>query len=116
MRRVLVVAMILGLLPAGSAYATTGPRYDVPSGFTRCPKAVAWNGFFKWASAKDASCAATARFLRAYAARSGGSALPRHVDGYDCRIHTWRDEDGDIYASRHECARGRATIRFYGMV
>jgi hypothetical protein len=115
MRWLLVTVMFLGLLPAGTAHAAGGPRYDVPSGYTRCPKAVAWNGFFKWASAKDASCAATARFLRTYAAHAG-KTLPRHVDGYDCRIHYWRNSDGDIYASRHECARGAAMIRFYGMV
>ena len=26
-----------------------GPHYDVPRGYTRCPHAVAWHGFFKWA-------------------------------------------------------------------
>ena len=42
--------------------------------------------------------------------------MPRSVDGYRCRIHYWRNEDGDIYASRHVCTRGEKTIRFYGMV
>jgi hypothetical protein len=54
--------------------------------------------------------------MRSYAARAGGSRMPRHVGGYVCRIHYWRNGDGDIYASRHVCVRGSVTIRFYGMV
>ena len=42
--------------------------------------------------------------------------MPRRVGEYTCRIHYWRTDEGDIYASRHVCPRDRATIRFYGMV
>jgi hypothetical protein len=99
--------------PAGAA---DGPRYDVPRGFTRCPDAVAWHGFFKWASQHETSCRATAKFMRDYAERAGGSRMPRHVEGYTCRMHYWRNDDGDTYASRHVCTKHGVTIRFYGMV
>ena len=112
MSTVLVTVMLL----AGSAHGSDGPRYDVPHGFTRCPHAVAWHGFFKWASAQHASCRGAARFMREYAAHAGGARMPRHVAGYDCRIRYWRNEDGDIYASRHVCVRRGVTVRFYGMV
>ena len=110
------MVVALGLLLAGPAQAADPPRYDVPHGFTRCPHAVAWHGFFKWASQRNTSCRAAARFMRTYAARAGGSRMPRHVEGHDCRIHYWRNEDGDIYASRHVCVRRGVTVRFYGMV
>jgi hypothetical protein len=118
MRRLTATVLMIGLLCAGTAHAAAGtaPRYDVPSGFTRCPHALALHGFFKWASVRHARCSAAARFMRAYAARAGGSRLPRHVAGYDCRIRYWRDEDHQIYASRHVCTRGSVTVRFYGMV
>ncbi|WP_028060929.1 hypothetical protein [Candidatus Solirubrobacter pratensis] len=105
----------LALALAAPAGADAGPHYDVPPGYTRCPGAEAWHGFFKWASAEHASCRAAARFMRAYAAHAG-DRMPTRVDGFRCRIHYWRNEDGDIYASRHTCARGREIVRFYGMV
>ena len=109
------VLLMVGLLFAAPAQAE--PRYDVPPGFKRCPHAEAWRGFFKWASARDTSCRAAARFMRAYASRADDSErMPRYVDGHRCRIHFWRNEDGDVYASRHVCSRGDVAIRFYGMV
>src|SRR5215813_6141538 len=70
-----------------AALALSGsPHYDVPHGYTRCADAKAWHGFFKWASAKDASCHETQRFMRAYAEKAGGDALPTRVDGYRCKI------------------------------
>ena len=114
MRRLLATTLLFGLLLAGTAHA--GPRYDVPEGFTRCPQAVAWHGFFKWASQRHTTCRAAERFMRAYAARAGGADMPRAVAGYRCRIHYWRNADGDIHASRHVCTRRDVTIRFYGMV
>src|SRR5688572_18052419 len=116
MRRLMVTAtVIIGLLLAGPAYADS-PRYDVPQGFTRCADAVAWHGFFKWASQRDTTCRAAARFMRTYAARADGERMPRHVAGYRCRIRFWSNSEGDIYASRHVCSRGDVVIRFYGMV
>lgn len=110
------VAVVVALLaPAGSAAAAAEPRYDVPDGFTRCPDAIAWNGFFKWASVHGSTCRTAARFVRTYAA-AAQDGMPRRVRGYGCRIRYWRNEDGDIYASRHVCARGNVMIRFYGMV
>lgn len=110
----MVVGLALALTtPAGAA---DRPRYDVPAGFTRCPHATAWHGFFKWASQRDTSCAAARRYLHVYAAHASGPRMPRHVAGFACRIHYWRDPDGTIYASRHTCTRGRVAIRFYGMV
>jgi hypothetical protein len=114
MRWLTVTLLVLVLTDA--AQAADGPRYDVPRGFTRCPHAVAWHGFFKWASARHTSCRSAARFMREYAERAGGTQMPRHVAGYRCRIHYWRNEDGDIYASRHVCVRSNVVIRFYGMV
>jgi hypothetical protein len=116
MRRVTATMMAMGLLLAAPAQAAGGPRYDVPHGFTRCPHAVAWHGFFKWASGRRTSCRAVAGYMRAYAAHASGPRMPRHVAGYRCRIRYWRDGDGDVYASRHVCTRRAVTIRFYGMV
>jgi hypothetical protein len=116
MARLTVTVLSAVLLLAGVAQAASRPRYDVPRGFTRCPHAVAWNGFFKWASARHATCRGAQRFMRVYAAHASGPHMPRHVAGYACRIHYWRDANGDIYASRHTCTRGRVTVRFYGMV
>ena len=105
------MAMTVGLALAG------GPHYDVPRGYTRCPSATAWHGFFKWASEEGSTCQAAARFMRSYAdAADGAPAMPRRAAGYTCRIKYWRNEDGDAYASRHVCTRGERTIRFYGMV
>jgi hypothetical protein len=116
MRRLVTVAVMMGLLSAGSAHAAGGPRYDVPRGFSRCPDATAWHGFFKWASVRHGTCRRAEQFMRTYADHARGDEMPRRVAGYECRIHYWRNEDGDVYASRHVCSRGDVTIRFYGMV
>lgn len=115
MRRLLTVFVVTMGVLAVAQPAIASPRYDVPHGFSRCAHAVAWNGFFKWASAKHATCAATARFMRTYAAHAEGPRMPRRVAGYTCRIHFWRDAEDNIYASRHVCTRRDVTIRFYGM-
>jgi hypothetical protein len=94
--------------------AMAGPHYDVPKGYTKCAEAKAWNGFFKWASTKHATCAHAAAFMKDYAAAADGLALPRRVDGYECSIRYWRDDEGEVYASRHTCSRGRVVVRFYG--
>ncbi len=104
------------LFAPGVALGAAAPRYDVPQGFTRCSQAVAWHGFFKWASERHTDCRAVARYLREYAAHADGPSMPRSVAGYRCQIHYWRDDDGNAYASRHVCTRGKVTIRFYGMV
>ena len=31
-------------------------------------------------------------------------------------IRYWRNQEGDVYASRHRCARRAVVVRFYGMV
>jgi hypothetical protein len=110
------MAVWVALMLTHVAQAADRPRYEVPAGFTRCPHAVAWHGFFKWASARHAGCAAVHRYMRVYAAHASGPRMPRHLAGYACRIHYWRDADGSIYASRHTCTNGRRAIRFYGMV
>ena len=110
-------AALAALTLASSGVAAEPPRYDVPPGYVRCPKAVALNGFFKWASARRTSCRRAKRFMRAYAGqwrRTG--TMPRRVRGFACRIRYWRNPDGEVYASRHACARGCVVIRFYGMV
>jgi hypothetical protein len=109
-------ALLAGLVFTGAASGAAGPRYDVPRGFTRCSHAVAWHGFFKWASERRTNCHAVARYVRAYAAHASGPSMPRNVAGYRCRIRFWRDQAGDIYASRQVCRHGSVTIRFYGMV
>jgi hypothetical protein len=116
MRRLTTMTVALALLLAAPVHAADGPRYDVPHRFTRCPHAVAWHGFFKWASQRDTTCRAAARFIRTYAARADGKRMPRQVAGYRCRIRFWSNSEGDVYASRHVCSRGDAIIRFYGMV
>jgi hypothetical protein len=116
MGRLTAVVLMMGLLFAASARAAGGPAYDVPRGFTRCPHAHAWHGFFKWVSARHGSCRRAARFVRVYAAHADGPAMPRRVAGYTCRVRYWRNDEGDIYASRHVCTRGGVTFRFYGMV
>ena len=118
MRLTVVTAMVTAVLlaPCCAVAATAAPHYDVPPGFTRCPKAKAEGGFFKWASVERTTCRAAADFMRAYAARAANAAtMPHHVRGYRCDIRYWRNTDGDIYASRHACRRGRVAIRFYGM-
>jgi hypothetical protein len=64
---------------------------------------------------RDTSCGEAARVMRAYAAKAS-RRMPHAVDGYTCRIYYWRNEDGDVYASRHTCRRGDAVVRFYGEV
>jgi hypothetical protein len=112
----MVTAVLALALPAGAAAASAPPHYDVPPGFTRCPQAKAEGGFFKWASVERATCHDAAGFMSAYAARAADGPMPRHLRGYACDIRYWRNSDGDIYASRHACRRGRVAIRFYGMV
>jgi hypothetical protein len=103
------------LLAAAGAGAAGAPRYDVPAGYTRCPAAKAWNGFFKWASVRRTTCRDATAFMRAYADAVDGASMPRRARGFRCDIRYWRDADGDIYASRQSCRRGAVTIRFYGM-
>jgi hypothetical protein len=113
-----VAAAVLAaaLVQATSAGAADRPRYDVPRGYTRCPDAEAWNGFFKWASARGTTCRHATDFIRAYARQATHDDMPRRLHGFRCRIRYWRNEDGDIHASRHKCVRRRDVIRFYGMV
>src|SRR4051794_5199770 len=74
-RLVLVVVLLVAGVPATGG-ASASPRYDVPRGYTRCPAARAWNGFFKWASVKRTACGRAARFMRAYADKADGKAMP----------------------------------------
>jgi hypothetical protein len=113
------VAIAVGLTLVGfasSPAAHAGPRYDVPAGYDRCRAVVAWNGFFKWVSVRHTTCRRAQRFLRAYATAAQRGRMPRRVRGFRCAIRYWRNEDGDIFASRHRCRRDCAVIRFYGMV
>src|SRR3954466_12599283 len=98
--------LTIGVLVAPAQAVAAGPHYDVPRGFTRCAHAVAWHGFFKWASARHTTCTATARFMRTYAAHADGPPMPRGVAAYSSRIHYWRDAEATRYASRHVCTRG----------
>ena len=117
MRLLGATAVTLTLALAASASAVDRPRYDVPPGFVRCPRAQALNGFFKWASVHRTTCRGARRFMRAYGAREVATGtMPRALRGYRCRIRYWRNADGDIFASRHVCRRADVTIRFYGMV
>src|SRR4051812_16479425 len=95
--------LIVSALLATTAAAADAPRYDVPAGFRRCPAATAWNGFFKWATVRRTDCPRAAQFMRAYARAAQDGPMPRAVGGFRCRIRYWRNEDGDIYASRHRC-------------
>jgi hypothetical protein len=115
LRTLIPLAAAFCLALATPAGATAGPRYDVPAGYTRCPDATAWHGFFKWATVEHTSCHEAARVMRAYAAKAT-RRMPHSVDGYRCRVFYWRNEDGDTYASRHTCRHGDAVVRFYGMV
>lgn len=114
--RLFVGGLVVSLLLATMALAADAPRYDVPSGFTRCSEAMAWNGFFKWASVRHTNCRRAARFMRGYARVAQAGPMPRRVSGYRCRVRFWENDDGDVYASRHRCRRGRVLVRFYGMV
>jgi hypothetical protein len=106
----------LVLLFAPGAASAGEPRYRVPPGYTRCPEAIAWNGFFRWASVRDTTCDHAARFMRAYADAATEGPMPHRLHAFRCRLHFWRNADGDVYASRHDCERGAVAIRFYGMV
>jgi hypothetical protein len=110
------LSLALALALAASATAADRPRYDVPSGFTRCAGATAWNGFFKWASVHDTSCRYARDFMRAYARAADDGPMPRRLRGFSCRLRFWRNDDGDVYASRHRCVRREVVVRFYGMV
>jgi hypothetical protein len=115
--KALVCAVLIAPVAAAGAAAADKPRYDVPAGFERCADATAWNGFFKWASVDHTSCRYAADFMRAYArAVPNDGTMPREVRSFHCSIRYWRNEDGDVYASRHRCERGRVVVRFYGMV
>ena len=117
MRLLGALATTITLAAAVNAGAVHRPRYDVPPGFVRCPRAQALNGFFKWASVERTTCRAAARFMRAYGAREAATGtMPRALRRYRCAIRYWRNADGDIYASRHVCRRANVAIRFYGMV
>jgi hypothetical protein len=108
--------LVVTLAWAPSAVATDAPHYDVPSGLKRCAHATAWNGFFKWASVRHSTCRYAGDFMRAYArAVPDDGVMPTRVRGFTCRIRYWKNEDGDVYASRHSCKRGRLVVRFYGM-
>jgi hypothetical protein len=111
----LVVVLALAVV-SPPAHAADRPRYDVPSGYLRCPKATAWNGFFKWVSVRHTSCRRARVFLRAYAEKAEQGPMPRRLRGFRCTIRYWRNDEGDVYASRHRCRRGGVVIRFYGMV
>jgi hypothetical protein len=112
---VAIAAVVLALAP-GAGFDGNRPHYDVPRGYTRCPEAIAWNGFFKWASVRQATCRRAARFMRAYAAAAERGPMPRRLRGFRCRIRYWRNAEQQIYASRHACRRGGVAIRFYGTV
>jgi hypothetical protein len=118
MRMTKTVRMVVPLLLAFAtpAVARDQPRYDVPEGHTKCPRVTAWNGFFKWTSVRHTTCRRARRFLRAYATAADRGPMPRHLRGFRCTIRYWRNEEGDIYASRHRCRRRAVVIRFYGMV
>jgi hypothetical protein len=108
------VGLTLGFASSPAAHA--GPRYDVPAGYDRCRGVAAWNGFFKLVSVRHTTCRRAQRFLRAYATAADRGPMPRRGRGFRCVIRYWRNEEGDIFASRHRCLRDRAVIRFYGMV
>ncbi len=114
--RLLISGALVALLLAATAPAADAPRYDVPPGFKRCPQATAWNGFFKWASTLDASCRYASAFMRAYAREAERGPMPRSLRGFRCQIRYWRNEEREIYASRHRCARRATVVRFYGTV
>ena len=118
MTRAVRVAVTLTLVSlfVPAAAAQDRPRYDAPRGFARCPRVTAWNGFFKWVSVKRTTCRRARRFLRAYAQAADRGPMPRHLRGFRCAVKYWRNEEGDIYASRHRCRRRAVVIRFYGMV
>jgi hypothetical protein len=115
-RRVAACAVVVAIGASPSALAADGPRYDVPAGFTRCPDATAWNGFYKWASVQHSSCRYAQDFIHAYAHDAADGPMPLHERGFRCRVHYWKNADGDVYASRHRCVRRQVIVRFYGMV
>jgi hypothetical protein len=116
MWRLAAMAVAVTLTVAPSARATDRPHYDVPRGYIRCAHVQAWNGFFKWASVQRTTCRYASSFMRAYAVKAAHGDMPRRLHAYRCKIRYWRNQDGDIYASRHACRRGSVAIRFYGMM
>ena len=112
---VAVAAALSALVLAPGASAAERTRPDAPSGLRPCPQARAWNGFFHGAVVSGTTCARARSFVRAYARRATGVDLPRRVRGFSCAVRVRRTADGDVYASRHACVRGRVTIRFLGM-
>ena len=67
------MATTVGLALAGGAH------YDVPRDYTHCPHAVAWHGFFRWASEEESTCQAAARFTRSKPTRRTALAPCRAV-------------------------------------
>ena len=118
MRKMSAVAVGVGIALGlcSTVRAADRPHYDVPAGYARCATVTGWNGFFKWVSVRRATCRRARGFLASYARRAADGPMPRRLLGYRCTIRYWRDGEGDIYASRHRCVRGRTAIRFYGMV
>ena len=118
MRRTGALVVMLTLAVGVSAPASAADPASIRRavGYLRCPKARAWNGFFKWASARHTSCRRARAYVRAYAKKAQRGPMPRRLGNFRCTIRYWRNEEGDVYASRHRCTRGDAVIRFYGMV
>jgi hypothetical protein len=93
-------------------------RFDARLSTCSCsrPAGASLNGFFKWISVKRTTCRRARQFLRAYAGAADGepmAAAPARIPVHD---PYWRNDEGDIYASRHRCRRRAVVIRFYGMV
>jgi hypothetical protein len=70
------MATTVGLALAG------GPHYDVPRGYTRCPHAVAWHGFFKWASEEGSTCRPRASCASTRKKADGAATMPRRAAAY----------------------------------
>jgi hypothetical protein len=54
--------------------------------------------------------------LPARVCHEGAAGPDAALGDFRCTIRYWRNEEGDVYASRHRCRRGTVVIRFYGMV
>ena len=111
------VTLTLALAFVPAAVAQDQPRYDVPRGYRQVSTGDGVERVLQVdvGEAHDA-VGAPRRFLRAYAQAADRGPMPRHLRGFRCAIRYWRNEDGDIYASRHRCTRRAVVIRFYGMV